>query len=203
MGLELKLTLDTNCLIDLDLNEGASVELRQLLALHENGLVALAVPGIGASERLPARAYAPTFKEFHRRIQSLAAREIEILKPLAYWDITYWDWCVYAGDDSVALERKIHRILFPRSDFAWNPQSSHTDLAPNGMPGSQDEGLAKWRNRKCDTLGMWCHIHYHADGFVTRDRNFHKRSKKPELIELGAKLILKPGEAIAVVRQAP
>ena len=203
MGRVLKLTLDTNCLIDLELNEGAAAELRQLLALHDTELVALAVPGIGASERLPTGTYAPTFEQFHRRLRSLSAREIEILKPLAYYDITYWDWCVYAGDDLLILEEKIHRILFPRNDFALKPESARTGLGPDGSTASWAQELVKWRNRKCDTLGMWCHIHYQADGFVTRDGNFHKRSKKPQLIKLGAKLILSPEEAIALVRQAP
>ena len=199
----MKLTLDTNCLIDLELNEGAAADLRQLLALHESELVALAVPGIGASERLPTGTYAPTFEQFRRRMRSLSSREIEILKPLAYFDITYLDWCVYAGTEMVTLEEEVHRVLFPRSRFAWKDEAAHTGLDLKGVTAPEAQEWLRWRNRKCDTLGMWCHIHYHADAFVTRDGNFHKRSKKPALIKLGAKLIVSPEEAIAVVRQAP
>jgi hypothetical protein len=47
-----------------------------------------------------------------------------------------------------------------------------------------------------DVLSMWCHIYCNGDIFVTGDNHFHK-SKKPQLIKLGAKQILKPNEVLA------
>ena len=39
---------------------------------------------------------------------------------------------------------------------------------------------------------MWCHLHYKNDIFVTSDGNFHKATKLPRLLALGAGQIVRP-----------
>ena len=53
----------------------------------------------------------------------------------------------------------------------------------------------KWRNRICDTLALWTHLHFGGGIFVTSDKNFHKPSKRSALSDLGAELILTPAAA--------
>ena len=50
---------------------------------------------------------------------------------------------------------------------------------------------------KCDVLAMWCHITFGGDIFITSDRNFFRKTKKPHLIALGARDILTPQGAVA------
>lgn len=190
----MKITFDTNCLVDLELNEGAVSELRRLVASHDTGQIEISVPGIGASERLTDKTFAENFAVFRQRIQELAKREFEILKPPAYLDLTYLDWAIFGGDATIELERQIHEILFPEIKFKWSDHAETHGLDPNQAADVQHKEWIKWRNRKCDTLALWCHIYYDKDVFVTRDRNFHKTTKKQSLVKLGAKAIQYPSE---------
>ncbi len=192
-------TLDTNCLIDLELGKGAAKELRVLLASHDQGDVTVRVPAIGASERTKSGYYAETFSVFEERVRRLTSRPLEILRPVLYWGIGYWDWGLWASDEMTELDRQIHQILFPHVEFRWQDFAAAHGLDAQKAIADETKEWRQWRNRKCDTLGMWCHIYYKGDIFVTRDANFHKKTKKPELIKLGAKSILYPPEALALL----
>ena len=190
------ITIDTNCLVDLELHEGAVDELHRLVAAHDAGRVTINVPGIGASERLKDGSIAENFSLFKNRLRKLASREFQILKPLLYWDIAYVGWAVVGRDETIKLERQIHEILFPETCFRWVEQAKAKGLDPNQEIMPTHKELIKWRNRKCDTLALWCHIFYEKDIFVTRDGNFHKTTKKRALEKLGAKCILYPDQVI-------
>ncbi len=43
---------------------------------------------------------------------------------------------------------------------------------------------------------IWSHIFFQRDIFVSRDKNYHKSAKKFQLIDAGAKMIMKPEEII-------
>jgi len=87
---------------------------------------------------------------------------------------------MWASKETEALIIKIHSILFDSSVK---------------FESDDYENLTKWKNEKCDVLMFWSHIYYQKDVFITRDKNFHKQSKKKDLIKLGAKSILTPKEA--------
>ena len=195
MSSTLNITFDTNCLVDLELNEGAANELRKLIAAHDLGQLAISVPGIGASERLKDGTFAQNFSLFQRRIRKLAKRDFDILKPPLYLGLAYLDWAILVEDEAVELERRIHEILFPEIQFNWAAYAKAHGLDPNQAADDGHKEWIKWRNRKCDTLALWCHINYQNDIFVTRDGNFHKATKKTALENLGAKRILHPSEA--------
>jgi hypothetical protein len=187
-------TFDTNCLVDLELDELAAPELRRIVGSHDSGRLTISVPGIGASERLKDGTFARDFSVFRQRINALAKREFDILRPPLYLDLAYLDWAILGGDDTLALERQIHEVLFPETLFHWPDQAAALRLDPNQAAEQHHREWLKWRNRKCDTLALWCHIHYDKDVFVTRDGNFHKATKKAALEKLGAKRILQPFE---------
>ncbi len=109
----MKVTFDTNCIIDIELNEGAAADLLPLLALHEAARLDIRVSGIVASERLRGGGYSPTFASFAQRLQRLSRRTIDVLKPLGHWDVTFGDEGLWAADQMVELETRISAILFP------------------------------------------------------------------------------------------
>jgi hypothetical protein len=199
MKSNMKTTLDTNCLIDLELAEGSHLELRSLIDLHDEGKITICIPAIGASERLPDKTYARTFRGFQARVNRLSNRRIELLNPLMYVNIAYLGHAVLANEALVGFEESIHDVLFPNSDFKWKEIAERLGLNVDEAPPSDHDAYEKWRNRKCDALCMWCHIHYGNDIFVTRDSNFHKQSKKGRLIALGAKSIAYPSETLSIL----
>jgi len=191
----IRVTLDTNCIIDLEKRAQTARHIRTLMKMHEDGKINLRVVAISASERKRDGTYGSNFAEFKNRIAALGLGSVEILKPLGHFDITYFDWCLFAHDENdpmVELERKIHGILFPEIEFSYAEFCRRNGLDPNS--GEVDK---RWRNPKCDVLALWSHIYHRGDVFVTRDNNFHGPSKKPHLVALGAGEIMRPGEAVA------
>ncbi len=181
----MKLTLDTNCIIDLEENRPAAPFLHTLISYHDNQKIDLRVVAISASERKPDGTYATNFAEFREKIALVSLGHVEILAPICYLDMAFVDWCLLADEQMVKLERKIHEILFPRIDFEYGTYCKIHGIDPN------DEKIdARWRNAKCDVLAIWCHITNGGDIFVTSDRNFHRPAKKTQLIQLGAGDIL-------------
>ena len=201
-ALGITLTLDTNCLIDIELGEGDVSHLRGLLAAHDANRITVAISAAAASERLQGGLFAASFSAFQQRASRLSARPIVLLRPLCYLDMTYLDWSLLADEHLVADEEAIHRVLFPTIEFKLRDCDTKHGIQPETPAASYQKDLLRWRNKKCDTLAMWCHIHYGNAGFVTRDSNFLKVSKKKALIALGARQILTPSEAAALVRQS-
>lgn len=192
------LTLDTNCIIDVEMGEGAAAEVRRLLSKHEAGQVDVQVAGIVASERLRSGGYAPSFSEFSGRIAALARRSIRVLKPIGRWDVTYWDEGLWADDVMTALEEEIHSVLFSQP-YAWADVARQDGIDALVVRDETSPNWRKWRNRLCDTAAMWCHIYYGGDIFVTRDANFLEPTKRAALEHLGAKSIADPLAACTLV----
>jgi hypothetical protein len=183
------LTLDFNCIISLENKDEFSNYLQSLVNLHDKDIVNLSVPAISASEKLLNGEYVDNIQKFLDRIYKLSKRKFEVLRPRGIWGMTYWDYCVWDGEALIELEKKIHKVLFPKLPFAFTNYANLHHLNPDIL-------TPKWRNPKCDVISMWCHIYYQKDIFVTNDDNFHKHTKKEPLIELGAKNILRPFEII-------
>lgn len=188
----LRVTLDTNSIIDLEQNSPFAPALRELVALHRAGNVRLCVSAIAASERDrdPATGE-PSFEHFTAKLSAADLADAEELAPPAYWDIAFWDHFIWAelGD---TLEPQISAILFPNG------------MKPHGRVPNETAEQRRVReagtNQLCDVLTLWCHIHYGGHVFVTRDKVFHQATKKPRLIALGAGQILEPDHALRFVR---
>jgi hypothetical protein len=114
----LKLTLDTNCFIDLDENREPSAGcVRSLIALHSAGNVCLRLVGSSASERQRVGPYLTNFAQFKSRLEALEIGHLELLLPPAVFDVSYLDWCVLLGDDDIPLLESIHHALFPGQPY--------------------------------------------------------------------------------------
>ena len=190
----MRFTLDTNCIIDVEESRPSAHFVRALVELHGTNETNIAVSAIGASERQRSGGYAKTFSEFRDKLTAAGFGEVELLAPLAYWGICFWEHCVWA-DQSDKLERCIHEILFPKIEFGW-VEFAHA----RGLPL---EALDKtWRNAKCDVLGLWCHIKHGGGVFVTSDKNFHAKTKASPLRDLGVGSINYPNGALNLAKGA-
>jgi hypothetical protein len=185
-------TLDTNCLIDIEENRPAASAIRTLADAHASALADVAVTAMSASEKQKDHRYREDFDEFLRRLATLQIAHLNVVSPMMYWDISFWDHFFWHDDAMLDLERRIHTILFPNEQFLWE-QHCH-DMGIDPRPAIPE---GKWRNHKCDVQAIWSHIHSNRDVFVTSDGNFHKR--KSDLIALGAGQIEYPDSAVKLL----
>ncbi len=183
------LTFDFNCIISLENNDEFSTHLQKLIELHDRDLVNISVPAISASEKLPNGEYVDNIQKFIDRVSKLSTRRFEILKPMLIFDMTYWDYCIWADDAMIELEKDIRLILFPNFPKSYAEYAKKQNINPEIL-------VPKWRNSECDVVSLWCHIIYQHDVFVTNDNNFHRQLKKEKLLKLGSKKIIRPLEAL-------
>lgn len=110
--------MDTNCIIDVEDERPNAPLVRELVGLHGLNGINVAVSAIGASERQRAGGYAKDFSEFRAKLAAVDFGSLELLPPPGYWDLCFWDYFVWA-DEKDTLERQIHDVLFPNSEFQW------------------------------------------------------------------------------------
>jgi hypothetical protein len=197
LSLECKMwtfTLDSNCIISIDEGGQDAALLRRLTGAHAAGKAQVAVVAIAAAEKQRTGSYLDNFDAFRDRLAALDLARLEILKPLACFNISFSGWCIEADDAMAALEREIHDILFPQSEFSWQDFAYANDLDPDSLSPYGD-----WRSRKCAVLEIWSHIHHKRDVFVTADDEFHKPAKKAALFALGAGQIERPAQAVSLL----
>ena len=185
-------TLDTNCLIDVEEGRPSAPFVRDLASLHGQNGIKVAISAIGASERQRAGGYTQNFSEFQAKLKALGFEALELLLPLAYWDVCFWDHCVGA-DENDTLEWEIHNVLFPNIEFMWVDYAKVRGLAVDSLDKN-------WRNAKCDVSALWCHIKHGGGVFVTSDGNFHAATKQDKLSALGVGTIAYPIDALSFVK---
>jgi hypothetical protein len=176
----MKITLDHNVIIDLANGSENIARLREVLADKEHQAY---VVEIGASEMRQRGIRPDRFDLFEELLEKAGIRELPRLMPMMIWDVTFWDHGLWSDDVMSNRATEIEQILFgdsPRIEIAGETQDSSK--------------FAAWLNRICDVQTMWSHMHYANDIFVTSDRNFHKATKLPRLIAMGAGRISKPEE---------
>ena len=180
-------TLDTNCIIDVAQSRPDKSHILALRDAHCTGTVNVAVVGISASEKQMSGAYLSTFAAFQAELQSCGLDSLDMLKPVGYWDITFWGWCVWSNPALIALEQAIHAAMFPGSQF---------ELADHIARSAKTEHNAKveWRNQKCDVLALASHVANRRDVFVTRDADFNAARSVS-----GVGQIVRPDQAAAML----
>jgi hypothetical protein len=186
-------TFDTNCIIALDEQRPEATAIRALADAHRAGSADVALVGISASERQQDGRHIENFATFQARLAQLGIGHLHLLRPMAYCDVTFFDWCVFTDESMVDLERQIHTMLFPSIEFVW------TDFCRARALDSAAGIDRKWRNAKCDVQALWSHIHHERDVFVTSDANFHKPAVQAQLVALGANRIEYPHAAQALI----
>jgi hypothetical protein len=178
----MRLTLDHNVIIDLAKNSPNTMHLREVLA---GGQHQAYVVEIGASEMRQRGIRPDRFDLFDELLDEAGIRPLPRLTPMMIWDVTFLDHGLSSDEAMSKRATEIEEILFgesPRIEF------------PNESEAENSSQFGAWLNRMCDVQTMWCHIHYGNDVFVTSDRNFHKVTKAPRLMAMGAGRIAKPEE---------
>ena len=166
----MKATLDHNVVIDF---ANGSPRVGQFRRSISSGLYEPYVVEVGASEYRERGIQPDRYDLFEGLLLEAGLDAAPRLAPIAIWDIFFWEHALWSGEEDEQQLDRIEDVLF-------------------GDSQSVDPGSRAWLNRKCDVLSMWCHIHYANDVFVTSDGNFHKATKLPRLIALGARQIARP-----------
>ena len=170
-------TLDTNCIIDLEENRPDATHLKKLIYGSRNHGISLAVVAIGASENQPGGAESSNFEAFLLKLEKADLHDAEIILPMLYCEVGFWDRAVWAGSPGAEeLEVEIHNILFPGT--------------PIENPKAENFSVKKWKNNKCDVQVAWAHVYHGRETLVTRDENFHKNADA--LRSVGFKNIIRP-----------
>jgi hypothetical protein len=192
------LTLDTNCLINLENDSGQVDSIRRLLVLHRENKIRLFINEASAGENLPGKAAPQNFSTFADRLDRLGLDDLPSIAPLARLDVSFFlDHSILATDADIELEDKIMAILRPSG-----PKSYADHLADEGL--AVDSAItAKWRNLYSDVDAILGHIRSGHDIFVTEDRHFLRPDARQRLLALGAKDILTPAEALTKVTTVP
>ncbi|NMP23738.1 hypothetical protein [Sulfobacillus harzensis] len=191
-------TIDTNCLIAVEEKRAEADAISQLMESHREGQILLQIVAIAASENQPSGTSNPRFSEFQNRLKRIDMDGIRVLKPIAHWGVTYWDWALWSDAKMLKLEQDIHNILFPAQPFGQEEFIARERERVGETVGAP-RIESKWRNHLCDVLTIWGHIWYGGNFFVTSDGNFHKVTKKAQLVALGAGQIVRPLEMAAMI----
>jgi hypothetical protein len=195
----LSFSLDTNCIIALDEGRPESNAIRALADAHAAGVAKVGLVAISASERQRDRPPLTNFTLFQERITSLGLAHLELLYPMGYFNVTFFNACLLAGPEMRALETTIQGILFPTIPVSWPEYCRNRGLDPE----ANTRDRRKWKNAKCDVQAFWCHTFRHRDVFVTTDRRFHSDSRKARLIALAGGRIELPEAAADLIRPKP
>lgn len=198
----LSLSLDTNCVIALDevridptSHRAAEARaVRSLICANTERKADVALVAISASERQRDNGHLENFSTFQERMASLGLAHLELLHPMLYFGVTFWDASLWSGEEMQTLERSIHEILFPNIPFQWSDYCT-----ANGLDPTVNTPDRKWKNAKCDVQAFWSHAWRKRDVFVTSDDNFHKELKRSKLVALAGGRIETPASAAALV----
>ena len=190
-------TLDTNCIIAVDESRPEAAAILELARTHQTGRASVGLVAISASERQQDGTHLENFTEFKDRIARLGLGDLELLEllePMSYWDVTFWDFSLWCDEPMELLERSIYEILFPSIPFLWADCCVELGVDPKTTLPNK-----RWRNAKCDVQAFWSHLHRKRDVFVTSDGNFHAESKKARLLDISGGRIEFPDSAVALV----
>ena len=188
-------TLDTNCVVAVDECRPEAKAIRVLADAHLNGEADVAVVAIMASEKQRPGHTHENFENFKSRLNSLGLGQLGMCLPMGYWDITFHDNSLLSGSEMIAMEQRIHHVLFPKIEFDYIDFCSSKGL--DATSTIRNKLKETWRNAKCDVQAFWSHVNSCRDVFVTNDKNFHKHEKKAALIALGGKGIEFPDSAVS------
>ena len=114
-----RVTLDTNCIIELEEERSEAQQVETLIGLQEQGAIHLRIVAFSASERRPDGTYANNFQDFTSKLRNVGLQDAELLKPIGYWGVSYWNQAIYSTPQALQLEEQIHNILFPNIEYRY------------------------------------------------------------------------------------
>lgn len=185
-----KITLDTNCMIAVDDKRQEADAIQRILAAFDAGKVDCAMAASSAAEMQKDRNFLNSVTAFEERRTGLGFGDLELLKPIARWGMSFWGFGLWTDDEMSAREKAIFEAMFPNSHYQWE------DFARSRALDSEDrspQNTRKWRNQILDAQAFWAHENARRDYFVTTDKEFLRLERKG-LVSEGT--ILRPDEAV-------
>ncbi len=140
----MRITLDHNCIIHIENGTDVGNAVQVIVSSVNNECF---VVNIGASEMRKYGVRPDKYEKFEELLSQTGLAHLPRLNPMMIFDVTFWDRCVWGGDDTIKLASNIEEVLFGESE--------KIDIASVGLDSAEGR---KWLNRICDIHGMWCHI---------------------------------------------
>lgn len=196
----MKLTLDWNCVIEVEEGRPQAAYVLDLVHRHRDGQFEVALLAASASENSKSKRFPGNATIFVERVSALGWKDLPLVPMPAVFGLSYWDFC-YCVRDCESFEFAMEELWYA---IAPNVPQNPCDHLPPGMAFSDDtiqsEHLWKWRNTWCDVVSAYCHVHECRDIFVTNNtRDF--QSNRQKLSALGMQHIATPMEALAAVNK--
>ncbi len=189
------LTFDTNCLVAVaDEKRAERGSVLSLLDASRSGKVEIAMVASSAAEKQLGGGYLSSISEFRARMNSLGFGHVKLLKPIATFGVSFFDYAIWATEEQVNLQTEIFKTLFPTTSPNWSEHAASLGQKPED---DQTPDALKWRNRLLDVQAIWTHLNEKRDVFVTSDKNFEKRFAGNE--KLRSTKIMTPQEAADLI----
>ena len=190
-------TLDWNCLIEVEENRPEAEDVCRLIELHRASRCNVGLLATSASENNRSRRFPGNAKHFKDRVALLGFSDLPIVLAPSVFGLTYFDWSFRVDEEEYnTLVPLLWAAMFPDYDRDAKSHLKCGQILDDAT--IQSEQLADWRNRWCDVMSAYSHIHATRDVFVTLNtRDFQRRSH--ELAKIGIEKILKPSECFALL----
>ena len=194
----MKLTLDWNCIIEVEENRPQADCVNALIDGHRQGHFEVALLAASASENSKSKLFPGNASLFKDRVAALGWQDLHLVPMPGIMGLSYWGFSYYVGDGE-KFEQDVNalwQVIAPK--VARSPSAHLPEGADLNDGAIQSEALSKWRNTWCDVISAYSHIHARRDIFVTNNtRDFQRNA---ELLScLGMKHIYTPIEAVKEV----
>ena len=188
----MKLTLDWNCVIEVEEHRRQATFVIDLVGRHRSGEFEVALLAASASENTKSKLFPGNAKLFKDRVAHLGWNDLPIVPMPAVWGLSYWDFCFYTD---ATFEPKFDALWTAIVPTVPRKASDHLQMGQSlDVDSLQSEALAKWRNTWCDVMSAFSHIHAARDIFVTNNTSDFQRNM-PKLSPLGMQNICIPEDA--------
>ena len=198
----MKLTLDWNCVIEVEEGRPQAAQVVDLVSRHRQGQFEVALLAASASENSRSKRFPGNANLFKDRVLALGWNDLPLVPMPGIVGLSYWDFC-YSVDDSDKFEREMDALWCVIAPKVSSRPSEHL---PTGVSltdeAIQSEQLSRWRNAWCDVISAYSHIRDGRDVFVTNNtRDFQDNSEA--LSRLGMMHIYTPAKTLVGLNNLP
>ena len=112
----MKITLDHNCIIDLENRTEIATRIEGIVSDQNNQCF---VVNIGASEMRRKGVLPDHYEKFEELLESAQIAHLPRLNPMGIFDVTFWDRCIFA-DEEMIKQRWPRWFEQTNPSYKWN-----------------------------------------------------------------------------------